>query len=702
MKASNLRFTEFVRVNDQQFKVPVFQRTYDWKADDHCAKFWRDVLRAGRGEVRQHFLGALVKIPARDDEEDFRRWLVVDGQQRLTTLLLLLVALRDHVRQASGDSAGKFSAEQIDHNYLTNFDLRGQDRYRLVLRGSDHDALRQLIDGPERPQGLSVGIESAYSFFSQRIPDTDPDLVMRGLHKLSIVDVELDWAVDDPQATFESLNATGLELTKADLIRNRILMRLPDEEQTAMYNQYWREIEDRFRGGNRRVFDNFARDYIDMKGRREKQTRTDEIYPTFREFWQEQRQHVDLEPALSDIRRHARYYASVRIGPDSATDREHRYQRIRALRAAPAITMMRLLECREQEGTLDEHELLNALDLIESYLVRRLVCGLSTRAYDKVFAYLTSRVGNREPLIDLKVALRLRPEGCAFPSNGEFRRALQEDSMYGRPVCKFLLDRFENHDRKEQVNTAKLTIEHVLPRSKNLSEDWKNMLGHEDWERVQDTYMHRLGNLTLTAYNAEYSNRPFQEKKTMKGGFAQSPLRLNEFIREQAEWTVEVMERRAKRLSEVATSIWPDLEVDQSRVEAAELSEKQKRAARRSVSDIIVAEPVRPLLRQFRQRVHALGSDVVEIFEPRTISCHRLRYFLEIVPRKRSLLLLLALPYVQAEDPSERKKDLRDWKFVPHAKYKEDSQTCLEVPVDDHVALDDALHLIRQAYDAAG
>ncbi len=702
MNAEHLPFTDLIGRSRQQFTVPVFQRFYTWTPEQDCAQFWRDVHRAGTDHsTPQHFLGTLVRIPARQSRDTFRRWTIVDGQQRLTTLLLLLIALRNRIRQEDAATAGEVAADQIDHDYLTNFGRSGPDRYRLLLRGRDQDAICQLIDGPEVPSGISPAIESAYEHLFERVSCTDPKIAMRGIHKLSIVKIELAPNVDDPQAIFESLNATGQELSKSDLIRNCVLMRLEEDEQTAMYDRYWKKLEQRFQTDDRRVFDNFARDYLDMKQRSETQTKNDLIYPGFRRFWEKQRKTVELEPALSDLERHARHYAAFRIGDERKPARETRYARIRRLRAAPAITIMRLLECREQDRTLNEDDLLSALDLIESFLVRRLVCGLSTRPYDKVFAHLTSRILTGEPSMDLRVGFRLRPMGVEFPTDDQFRKALREDDMYGRPVCAVLLDRLENYRRKEPVDTSSLTIEHVLPQSANLGREWITMLGGDDWRSVQESRKHRLGNLTLTGYNSEYSNRPFEAKKTMAGGFRESPLQLNKFIREQTKWTEVEIDARGVELSDMAVEIWPDLEVPQYRVDAVLLRERQKRASGRTPESVAMPEPVRELFRRLRTRVQALGSEVVEIVEAKTVSYHRLRYFVEVVPRKRSLEVLLALPFDEADDPSEKKKDLRDWKIVQLSRYKESSQTSIDIPLDNDAALEATVHLIEQAYRRA-
>lgn len=705
MKSIDRRFTELIEGN-KQFVIPVFQRDYSWKAKEHCARLWRDVIRAGRSLTPdQHFLGAIVCIPAADHAMSFPRSLVIDGQQRLTTLMLLLTAVRDFVRQdAVVQKAGGLSVEQINDYYLINRHEEGDARYRLLLRSHDQRALSLLIDAKaDSGRPVSKAIEDAYESFRGRLTANNIATVMNGVRALVIVDITLTRGVDDSQAIFESLNAKALALNKSDLIRNCVLMDREEPEQSAMYTQYWSEIENLFRGRDR-VFDNFARDYLDMKRRRPTQTRTDDIYPEFRSYWKDRLKQMDLEPALSDMVRFARYYAAVRIGPDPGKAREERYQRIRRLRAAPAITVMRLLDRRENEGDLDERDFLEALDLIESYLVRRSVCGLSTRGYDTVFASLTARIGGKVAgiLDELKVGFKLLPAAFQFPSNEEFLAALREGELYRRQVCRLLLDRLENHGSKEPSDTSGYTIEHILPQSARLGQAWVEMLGPE-WRQIQATYMHRLGNLTLTGYNAEYSDRSFEDKKKHEHGFSVSALRLNRTVNAKEEWTEKEIAERTEALAQKALSIWRGLRVAESVVDRARFRDRERKIVGRRVESIKIDPSVAEALGRLRQLVEEMGQDVAELVEVRSVSFHRdCRYFLELVPRKKGLVALLRLDAETAKATATT-----DWKWVegrvPGSQYRVASETGLLVPTNaDDSRIEDVVRLIRQAYAAVG
>lgn len=694
MEVRNQKLAQLLGASGQFF-IPVFQRDYSW-ATKHCGQLWKDLVRAG-SEAGKHFLGAIVCSPAKDLATGFPRWQVIDGQQRLTTLTLLFAAMRDHLLETEQQDVGGITPERIDDEYLKNrHGRKPNDRYRLLLRRHDRDALCRLIDRRPRHEVVSEAIDTAYSYFRKELRTARFGEVWRGIHSLGIVEVTLK-GDDDAQAIFESLNATGLELNKSDLIRNCILMGLPEPEQTAMYNEHWVVIEKLFRNEKDRVFDNFARDYLDLRQRNEAQTRRESIYPEFRSFWKNREE--DLESALRDMVRHARYYASVLVGPGETSDREERYRGIRQLRAAPAITAMRLLACLENSPDFGERDFLKALDLIESYLVRRSVCGESTRGYDTVFAVLTSKIGTRRPLLDLKTAFRLLPAGQGFPSNDAFLHALQEKKVYGLRACKLILDRLENHGTKEPSNTGAYTIEHILPRNPKLISQWTDMLG-PDWQAVQETWVHRLGNLTLTGYNPEYSDRSFSEKKTMDGGFRQSAVRLNSLVAEKARWTATEIEERTNILAERALSIWPPLEVDQSVVDRARVRERLRRAeaAGRTVAKIAVTPPIRELFGRLRRNIAKLGGEITVIPEPKSVSYHRARYFAEIVPQKNRLQLLLALEFEHIAEPPKRAKDLRT--RVAGSQHTEDSGTLFSIT--DERTMEEALPLIQQAHSAAG
>jgi predicted transport protein len=678
MKAIDSPFTKIIN-GTTQFVIPVFQRDYTWDAETQCAQLWRDVLRAAStsGE-RGHFLGSIVYIATGDSLAGFTRWMLIDGQQRLTTLTLLLAALRDHILEIKWTGGENDpTPKRIDAYFLKNVQEEGDREQKLVLRRHDQATLRAIVDGKELPQEASEHIRDNYNYFREQLSSVEPSDVYRGIGRLVIVDVALDRQNDDPQLIFESLNSTGVDLSQSDLIRNSILMRLTEKEQTELYETYWSKIEALFKGSEW-TFDAFARDYVALKTQASKQKKASEIYYAFRELFPTLKaKSGGIEQALAAMMRHARHYAAFSIGHDVAGQRGRVLAEIRRHVDVPAILVMQLLEYRDHLNALEEDELLEALELIESYTVRRAVCGHQTRGYWQIFANLAYGIGDKHPLQDLKVALARQHENYRFPSDEEFERQLKEGDLYGLRICRHILEGLENYATKEPTDTSTYSIEHIMPQNERLRRGW-----------------HRLGNLTLTGYNSTYSDREFDEKKTIEGGFSDSSVRLNKFVREQPAWTPKEMSVRTNDLAKRALKAWPPLVVEQSLIDAANHLEKRKLAARQDVGNVEMTPDVRLLFEELRSRVKALDSDILELAEPNSISYHGPAFFLEVLPRARKLTLLLALDFNEVDDPSGLAEDATEKKFFAHARH----EGGVSMSIWDVDAIENALPIIRQAH----
>lgn len=711
----------------KQFSIPVFQRKYAWTDTGDCDQLWNDVLRTGEDahksrataqpsrsedDLPHHFLGSVVHKPATGHSAAFPRWQVIDGQQRLTTLTLLLLAIRDHLEAGPSERFKSLpSHEELNDDYLVNLHQKADDRYRLLLGRQDRGTLNALIDRHDSSE-TSSQVSSNYAWFRARLAELDPaDLprVWEGIGSLVIVEVTLH-SNDDAQMIYESLNSTGIPLRTSDFVRNYILMGLEVDYQTDLYNRYWSKIENLYQKRDDEL-DDFVRDYLDLIDRNATRTKKDDVYPAFRSYWRECRKASDgIEPALAQMVRFAHLHAGFRLGRSVSCVPDEPFARIRHMTAGgrtPAITVMRLLDCH-QDGKLTKADLSTALTLIESFLVRRATCRWPTNSYEKVFALLASKIGSTDPLSDLKVALRRRPWNYEFPSDSQFSRALREDDLYPqrRHVCKFLLDRIENHGRKEErVSTNKLTIEHIMPQSIRETSDhgraWIKMLEDAgfDWKEAHDTWLNRIGNLTLTGHNWEYSDRPFFEKKGMQFGFAQSPLRLNEFVAKQIAWTPTEIGARTEGFVVRAAEIWPRLWVDESLVERAVVRDKRQEAKGRTVENIRMEPLIQKAFDELRAHLLDLGSDIVEIPEKTSVSYWRSRYFLEVVPQMYRLHLLFALGPDELVNPPSGTENLRKWTSVRGSLYRKDSSALYSVQRPEDVAA--VVPLIRQAYSAA-
>jgi uncharacterized protein with ParB-like and HNH nuclease domain/predicted transport protein len=693
MQASDKAITAIID-GAKQFKIPVFQRDYCW-TEPQCEQLWDDIVRSAE-TGRKHFLGSLVYIPT-DTSPAFTRWLLIDGQQRLTTLTLLLAALRDHIRATDWKgNADDPTADQIEAYFLKNEKEKGDRRPKLVLRGHDQATLSALLDGDELPAEVSEPVRDNYDRFRDLVSGADPHLVYEGIGRLLVVDVTLTPGTDNPQLIFESLNSTGLSLSQSDLIRNFLLMRLPEPQQTQLYECYWSKIEALFRGSEN-TFDAFVRDYMALKKPASKQVKATALYEEFRRLFDDLVSQLGgLESLLSDILRCARYHAAFSIGGNTFPEVAVALGRLRQLVDVPAPLVMTLFDCYDRLKSLTSGSFNEALRLIESYVFRRAICVEQTRGYWQTFANLAYRIADDNAVGSLKVALYRLGESSRYPRDEDFRRELEERDIYGLRVCRFLLESLENEGSKEQTDTRSYSIEHILPQNKNLAPQWRKMLG-TGWQDVQKTWLHRLGNLTLTGYNATYSDQPFEKKKNMPGGFADSAVRLNKFVRRQSRWNKAKIGRRGRLLAARSLEIWPALQVDVAAVEAAELAERQELAKKQDVGKVPMSLQAKELFELLRPRIREIAPDALELAEPKSVSYHGPAVFVEILPRKHGLILLLALDYSEVNDPDGVAEDATQWKFFVNAKYGGG----VYLKITSHEAIEAAIPIVQQAYTLA-
>ena len=697
MKAIDRRFTDIINGN-RQFIIPVFQRDYTWTRQQ-CQQLWTDVLRASAGGTNgSHFMGSIVYIGA-DLSSAFQSWLLIDGQQRLTTLTVLLIALRDHIK-ATGWSGGEDSptVDKIDAYYLKNTLESGKRRYKLVLRRRDNATLHALVGGKdlsELEEDCSELIVEAYHFFRSALeaPSCDLGDVYRGIARLNIVDVTLNRGLDNPQLVFESMNSTGVDLQQSDLVRNYLLMGLTESEQTRLYDKYWSKIESLFQASGN-AFDWFLRDYVALEKRLTQQIQLDRIYDEFKAFWSPDMERP-LEELLADMLRAARTYASfLGIAPMQRPWLADAMSHMRSLNTTQGLLIMRLYDCHEKD-LLSQDEFVRAVRLIESYLLRRAVLGMETRSYWSIFARMARDIDRESAFDSFQVALARLRDSNRFPTDDEFRRGLQERDLYGLRVCKHILDRLENAGYQEPSPVHDYSIEHIMPQGIADAPRWQEMLG-ENWAEIHETWLHRLGNLTLTAYNSKYSNRPFDEKKTVDGGFRHSAVRLNQYVRDQSGWTAAEMEDRGNLLVERALGIWRHHEADAASIQAADIRDLRSRAANRDASSLKMSNKTRNLLDEMQASIRALG-EVIEVVERKSVCCYGPSFFVELMPMRYSVRVILPLEFSEVENPGELAiSDASTWKFVPNRAHT-DCDLLVDLWHQTDIAA--AMPMIRQAFD---
>lgn len=551
------RDTDFLQLLDgrKQFSVPIFQRRYSWKKK-HCEKLWDDVLRLGQNhENPSHFLGSIVYIEPRvSNVSGVRELHVIDGQQRLTTLTLLLVALSRAIEEQGSDIG--ITPEELSDYYL-NVRRTDESRYKQLLTQHDKDTLIQLlenrIDFDEPPADASLRLLENYHFFETELKSTDFGTVYSRIQKLRIVDIALDRSHDNPQLIFESLNSTGLELSQADLIRNYVLMGQEPDFQRKLYNNHWLPMEQRFGDAYTEWFDWFVRDYLTL--RRRQIPNINKVYKTFKMHVPGHTALEQLEVTIAEIDRYSKHYVKFVLLQEDDPDLRECLKDIDELEAGVARPL--LLEVYEDymQRQIQKPELIEIFRLVESYVFRRAICGIPTNTLNRVFAGLMTRVDKSNYLKSLKVAFQQLTSTRRYPSDSEFKEALFIKDVYNFSRRNYLLRKLENYNRREPISVADYTIEHVMPQNPDLSESWQQELG-ENWQEVQEKYLHTIGNLTLTGYNSKLSDRPFEEKQCICGGFRDSPLRLNRSLAQTEQWNENNILVRAKELAEKALKIW--------------------------------------------------------------------------------------------------------------------------------------------------
>jgi len=700
MHAIDRQFTQIINGNTQ-FVIPVFQRDYSW-TQVQCEQMWADILNAaGTTEGPGHFLGSFVYMATDDNTAGFTRWLIVDGQQRLTTLMILLIALRDYMEETNYPETDEGpTPARIDGYFLNNIHESGSRKQKLILRRNDAAILTGLLNKKHPGENVSHKIIENYDYFKSRLKDSDVEMVYSGVNRLVVVDVALDRKTDNPQLVFESLNSTGLDLTSADLVRNFVLLSIEEKEQTRLYEEYWSPLEQCF-AANVYAIDNFIRDYVAARTGATRQSRAKDIYYEFRDAFNRFTEiDGDIETTLTDMLSKAGAYSAFIAGNSPDADLAISLFRLRRLTEVPAILIMRLHHLYTDSDSLSKAEFIEALGLIESYVLRRAVCRIQSRNFWSYFAAMSKRIGDSNPLLDLKVALARLTESYRFPSDEEFATALKTVDLYDLRVCKVVLDGLENYGNNEPSDTSMYSIEHILPQNLNLPAGWREMLG-VDWEEIQSTRLHRLGNLTLTGYNSTYSDKPFDEKKVIDGGFNQSSVRLNQFVREQLVWTDQEIDTRTTALADRSLVIWQGLKVAPAAIRDAELHELKLRSEAGDTKRVPMTAASRSLYEKLASRLHSEIPELIELAEPKSVSYFAPNFFMELVPRKYSVQLILSQKYSEIQDPKQYLEDATTYTFVVNSSQFSPHQSGVLVALDSEDMIDSVMPFIHQSVEAA-
>lgn len=659
MKATEANLLKFLR-KSPQFVIPIYQRNYSW-TEEQCRQLWADLLRAGREEaISAHFIGSIVYVErGLSTVTSQEALLVIDGQQRLTTSTLLIAALAKHFEDKGvAELLEAFSAKKLRNYYLLNPDEEGERHFKLILSETDKDTLLAILKGAPMPAEISSRIERNYGLFRDLIQKHEGELeaICQGLAKLVIVDVSLDRSQDNPQLIFESMNSTGLELSQADLIRNFILMGLEPKLQTELYKSYWRPMEKAFgQAAYVTHFDPFMRHYLTAKTGEIPNVR--EVYAAFKAFARDSQ--IDTKALVADIHAYASYYCAMALGAEAQPALKQAFHDLRELKVDVAYPFLLDAYHDYKQDRLTTDELLGIIRLVESYVFRRAICAIPTNSLNKTFAGLSRSLKKDRYLESVKAAFLLMPSYRRFPSDEEFQRDLKLRDLYNFRSRSYWLRRLENHGRKERVVVENYTIEHILPQNAALSPEWQAELGPE-WQRIQQTWLHTLGNLTLTGYNSEYSDTPFAYKRDQvanaegkKIGFKFSALNINDGLGEVAQWNEDAIKARAERLAKEAAKVWAAPVLDSGVLDAYRPVAGKCAPQQYSIDDHphLAGGPMRALFEALRKAVLELDACVTEEFLKLYVAYKAETNFVDVVPQVRRLRLSLNMPFNEIDDP---------------------------------------------------
>ena len=518
----------------------------------------------------------------------------------------------------------------------------------MLLSQTDKPTLLHILGGPA-PQVSSVAVTDSHVFFKEKLAACpDIDVVCHGLAKLLVVEVALTRGRDNPQLIFESMNSTGLALSQADLIRNYLLMGQENDRQTFLYEHFWRPMELAFgQTAYQEHFDGFMRHYLTTKTG--SIPRFDQIYTTFKVYTQQENLvNGHTEFLLAELLAYARYYCNMALGAEQDTALAQAFHDLRELRADVAYPL--LLEWYHDYAcdVWSKEELLEAVRLLESYIFRRAACSIPTNSLNKTFTTFSKEICKTSYLKSVKAKFVKLTSYRRFPDDAEFKRELRACNLYR--LRGYWLRRMENFGRKERVHLADYTIEHIMPQNENLREEWREELGPE-WERIHKEWLHTLGNLTLTRYNSEYSDRSFHEKQTMEGGFKESPLRLNAGLGAAERWDEQAIINRAGKLADTAAARWTYPEAAEEFL--ATLNTARKTAAEYTYADhpfLQNSEP-RKLFDALRQQILSIDPSVYEEVLKLYIAFKGESNFVDVVSQSQRLRLSLNMKFHDIDDP---------------------------------------------------
>lgn len=547
MQAKETKLQDIIE-GTKQYVIPLFQRTYSWTTKEWDV-LWKDLVELSESDnPRTHFIGSIVSMPTVSVPEGVAKYLLIDGQQRLTTIFIILALLRNKAKE----NGNKIFADEINNTLLVNPYKTGEDYSKLMPTQVDRPAYNAIIN----EEGLQDNsqLTSAYVYFSKKLRQYQyPHEQLKKIitSYFSVVSIVLN-ADDNPHLVFESLNAKGRPLTQADLIRNYFFMRIQVSMQEEAYDSYWQPMQYMLADN----LTDYIRHYLMRDGNVIKQA---DVYNALKDS-------VTIANAtayLKELYKYSHYYQRLLRPEHEPNATIHKYiSRLNRIEVTTAYPFLLNIYGEYDDNKITQSEFVEILKVLENYLIRRSICGIPTNQLNKIFPVVYPQLQEyyQGHYVDgLKYILQSK----GYPKDNEFYLRFKEAKLYGGGDrlnrTKLILESIEEHNKhREEVPFNNLTVEHVMPQT--LSEWWQNHLGN-DWEETHELYVHTIGNLTLTAYNSELSNDNFDNKKRI---YSDSHLELNKYFSNVASWTRVDIEQRSDAIVNLALSIWPYFGKDNS------------------------------------------------------------------------------------------------------------------------------------------
>ena len=567
MKANELQINYFLQAPNVQFVIPVYQRNYDW-TNMECKALLNDIISVETENRGTHFIGSIVFVhEGTYSTSEVKELVIIDGQQRLTTINILYVALYRFAKE-NGNAQ---DAERLYNMFLTNQYVKNESS-KLKLKQTDANSLafKSIMLGMQRDSDQFSNVTENYNYFKSKINEANFDLILRGLNRLIFVEISLERDKDDPQRIFESLNSTGLDLSQSDLIRNFILMDLPPKNQNRIFETIWNPIEENAKDivKQRSLVSDYIRDYLTLRNK--KISNKNKVYLEFKSLYankKDEAYHQELEN-IKSLSIHYKKFINPTTVTDASIKKELEY--INRLEINVAFPFLLQVFEDAENGLVAKEELIKVLKLLQSYTWRRFIVGLPTNALNKVFMTLYSEVDPDEYYNSIAIALIKKKGSGKFPSNEDLKTALKDKDLYNvQPKNRnYLFEMLENYNNREYVNTSNeyITIEHIFPRNPN--ESWTTDLTSEDYFLFKEKHLNTIGNLTLSGNNGALGNKSFLAKKEMnidgnEQGYQFSRLWLNAYLKSIDTWDISKYEERLKIIYDRFLKIWefPDVEI---------------------------------------------------------------------------------------------------------------------------------------------